>query len=456
MSQVRLKEIVAPHFWNTFNSKITHQIDKGGRGSTKTSKNSLKIAYHCLSKEECSAVIIRRYQNTLRNSVYKEEKRALKRFYLEEGTDYTAFKSPAEIHLNNGNNIYFAGGDDYEKIKGMIDENTPIKILWFEELTEFDGPDDIDQIIATFTRGNDDWFIVLYSYNPPKNKFNWVNQWAEKMSQRKDCIVTQSDYRTVPEKWLGKIFIEQAEEMKKNDEKRYKWIYLGEVIGLEGLIYNPDLVEYVDEDYLEKNNIKILYIDFSIDSGHQTSATTCGAYGYGSDGYWYLLDTYYYSPHEKSNKKAPSELSRDIFNFELAINKKFKAGTDKETIDSAEGALRNQYFKDYGRRLHPVDKGTNKEQLIDYSQDFLAKKKFRVLNNNNNQIFKKENENYMWLKDSVEKGKPIPDKTEKAFLSSEKYYNTYTNDYAYSYADHTQDQFQYWIKDNLQKLGLKQ
>ena len=456
MPQVRLKEIIAPHFWNTFNSKITHQIDKGGRGSTKTSKNSLKIGFHCLQEEKCSAVIIRRYQNTLRNSVYKEEKRALKRFYLEEGTDYTAFKSPAEIHLNNGNNIYFAGGDDYEKIKGMIDENTPIKILWFEELTEFDGPDDIDQIIATFTRGNDDWFIVLYSYNPPKNKFNWVNQWAEKMAQRKDCIVTQSDYRTVPEQWLGKIFIEQAEEMKRNDEKRYKWIYLGEVIGVEGLIYNPDLIEYVDEDYLEKNNIKILYIDFAIDSGHQTSATTCGAYGYGTDGYWYLLDTYYYSPHEKPNKKAPSELSKDIFNFELTINKKFKAGTDKETIDSAEGALRNQYFKDYGRRLHPVDKGKDKEQLIDYSQDFLAKKKFRVLNNNNNQIFKKENENYMWLKDSVEKGKPIPDKTEKAFLGSEKYYNTYTNDYAYSYADHTQDQFQYWIKDNLQKLGLKQ
>lgn len=119
------------------------------------------------------------------------------------------------------------------------------------------------------------------------------------------------------------------------------------------------------------------------------------------------------------------------------------------------GALRNQYFKDYGKRLHPVDKGKDKEQLIEYSQDFLAKKRFRVLNNGNNQIFKKENENYMWVKDSVEKGKPTPDKTEKAFLSSEKYFNTYTNDYAYSYGDHTQDNFQYWVKDNLQKLGLK-
>ena len=453
---IKIRDIVAPHFWNTFNSKKTNQIYKGGRSSTKSSMISIKIVYNCLNNDNCSAVILRKHQNQLRKSVYKEIKRACKRLGLKEDIDYKAGLSPMEIRFNNGNTIYFAGGDDYENVKGTIDEDKLIKIVWFEELTGWDNSEDIEQIKTTFTRGNDDWFIAFYSFNPPKNKFDWVNEWVESKTKSNNYLVHQSDYRTVPQKWLGQIAIQEAEELKKNDEKRYRWIYLGEVIGLEGLIYNPELIEYVSEDYLEKNNIKILYIDFSIDSGHQTSATTCGAYGYGSDGYWYLLDTYYYSPHEKPNKKAPSELSRDIFNFELAINKKFKAGTDKETIDSAEGALRNQYFKDYGRRLHPVDKGTNKEQLIDYSQDFLAKRKFRVLNNNNNQIFKKENENYMWLKDSVEKGKPIPDKTEKAFLSSEKYYNTYTNDYAYSYAEHTQDQFQYWIKDNLQKLGLKQ
>ena len=455
MTRIKIKDIIAPHFWNTFNSKKTNQIYKGGRSSTKSSMISIKIVYNCLNNDNCSAVVLRKHQNQLRKSVYKEIKRACKRLGLKEDIDYEAGLSPMEIRFNNGNTIYFAGGDDYENVKGTIDEDKLIKIVWFEELTGWDNSEDIEQIKTTFTRGNDDWFIAFYSFNPPKNKFDWVNEWVEGKTKSNNYLVHQSDYRTVPEKWLGQIAIQEAEELRQNDEKRYRWIYLGEVIGLEGLIYNPELIEYVPEDYLEKNNIKTLYIDFAIDSGHQTSATTCGAYGYGSDGYWYLLDTYYYSPHEKPNKKAPSELSRDIFNFELAINKKFKAGTDKETIDSAEGALRNQYFKDYGRRLHPVDKGTNKEQLIDYSQDFLAKKKFRVLNNNNNQIFKKENENYMWLKDSVEKGKPIPDKTEKAFLSSEKYYNTYTNDYAYSYADHTQDQFQYWIKDNLQKLGLK-
>ena len=80
---------------------------------------------------------------------------------------------------------------------------------------------------------------------------------------------------------------------------------------------------------------------------------------------------------------------------------------------------------------------------------------YEDISNSKHEDMIKENENYMWQKDSVEKGKPTPDKTEKAFLSSEKYYNTYTKDYAYSYGDHTQDNFQYWIKDNLQKLRFK-
>lgn len=75
--------------------------------------------------------------------------------------------------------------------------------------------------------------------------------------------------------------------------------------------------------------------------------------------------------------------------------------------------------------------------------------------NNNNKIFKKENENYMWLPQSVERGKPVPDKTEKELRANERYYNTHSQSYAYSYADHTQDNFQYWVKDNLVKLGLK-
>lgn len=453
---MKLSSQIAPAFIHTFKSYKTHQIYKGGRGSTKTSMISLKIVYNCLNESNCSVVVLRKHQNQLRKSVYKEIKRACSRLGLVENVHYTSTVSPMEIKfLQNDNTIYFAGGEDFEAVKGTIDENKLIKIVWFEETTGWDNSEDIDQIVATFTRGNNDWFMALYSYNPPKNKFSWINKWCESIKLRDDCLVSETDYRTVPEEWLGKMFIDEAERMKKFDNKRYRWIYLGEVIGMEGMIYNPELIKYVPEDYVSKNNLRILYLDFSVDGGHQTSATTCGCFGYASDGYWYLLDTYYYSPNEKPKKKAPSELSKDIFNFEIAMIKKWKSGEDQETIDSAEGALRNQLYADYGKRFHPVNKGKSKEELIDYSQAFLAKGKFRVLLNNNNKIFKKENENYMWKDGTVEKGKPEPDKTEKEFIGEESYYNSWSNDYSYYYADHTQDFFQYWVKDNLDKLGVK-
>ena len=229
---------------------------------------------------------------------------------------------------------------------------------------------------------------------------------------------------------------------------------MGEVIGIEGLIYNPDLLITENPNYIEEKKLRILYVDFAIDCGHQTSATSCGAYGYATDGRWYRLDTYYYSPHEKSRKKAPSELAQDIFDFRNYICKKYNTIVDTETIDSAEGALRNQYFAMFGIKLTPVNKGKDKEELIEYSQDFLDTGKYVILNTPNNWIHIKEMKNYMWMKDSVEKGKPVPDKEEKE-LTGETYYNTHTNDYSYYFAEHSCDDFQYYVKSNLQKLGLE-
>ena len=453
-SDISLKDIVAPHFWNIFNNLKVHNVIYGGRGSTKTSMIALNIVFNCISDDDCSAVILRRYQNLLRNSVYKEIKKACKRLGLVEKVDYCAYVSPMQIVFANGNTIYFASGDDYEAVKGMTDENKSIKKVWFEELTGWDDADEIDQIIATFTRGNSTYFNAFYSYNPPKNRFHWVNLWKESKLLRDDYLFSESDYRTVPKNWLGPIFIDEAERLKKYDEKRYRWIYLGEVIGIEGLIYNPDLLVIENPNYIEENKLRILYVDFAIDCGHQTSATSCGAYGYATDGRWYRLDTYYYSPHEKTRKKAPSELAQDLFDFRNYICKKYNTIVDTETIDSAEGALRNQYFAMFGIKLTPVNKGKDKEELIEYSQDFLDTGKYVILNTPNNWIHIKEMKNYMWVKDSVEKGKPVPDKEEKE-LTGETYYNTHTNDYSYYYAEHTCDDFQYYVKNNLQKLGLE-
>lgn len=455
---IKIREIISPSFWNIFNSKSSYMILQGGRGSTKTSLASLKIVYHCISEKNCSAIILRKYQNTLRNSVFKEIKKASSRLGLTDGVDYIANVSPMKITFFNGNSIYFAGTDDIEKLKGFIDESRPIKILWIEEASEFESDDDFQQAIATFSRGNNDYFISIFSYNPPKNKYSFINIWADKMKRRDDVLYSHTDYRTVPKEWLGKKFIEEAERLKQYDEKRYRWIYLGEVIGIEGLIYNPDLFKIKDQNYIKENKLKCLYIDLAIDAGYSTSATTCLAIGYMSDGEWYLLDTYYYSPVEQSSKKAPSDFADDIFNFRVSVSKEYQALIDNETIDSAETALVNEMFKKFGINLHKVNKGneTNaKEKLIDFSQNFLATNKFNIINNNNNKIFLKETKEYMWIPESIEKGKPMPDKKEKEMKSDDMYYNTHSKNYAYSYGDHTCDAFQYFVRDNLQKLGLE-
>ena len=455
---IKIREIISPSFWNIFNSKSSYMILQGGRGSAKTSFASLKIVYHCISEENCSVIILRKYQNTLRNSVFKEIKKASSRLGLTDGVDYIANVSPMKITFFNGNSIYFAGTDDIEKLKGFIDESRPIKILWIEEASEFENDDDFQQAIATFSRGNNDYFISMFSYNPPKNKYSFINIWADKMKLRDDVLYSHTDYRTAPKEWLGKKFIEEAERLKKYDEKRYRWIYLGEVIGIEGLIYNPDLFKIKDQNYIKENKLKCLYIDLAIDAGYSTSATTCLAIGYMSDGEWYLLDTYYYSPVEQSSKKAPSDFADDIFNFRVSVSKEYQALIDNETIDSAETALVNEMFKKFGINLHKVNKGNEsnaKEKLIDFSQDFLATNKFNVINNSNNKIFLRETKEYMWIPESIEKGKPMPDKKEKEMKSEDMYYNTHSKNYAYSYGDHTCDAFQYFVRDNLQKIGLE-
>ena len=76
-----------------------------------------------------------------------------------------------------------------------------------------------------------------------------------------------------------------------------------------------------------------------------------------------LLDTFYYSPAGQVVKKAPSELTVMVSNFIDKVLKQYRVPKLRMTIDSAEGALRNQYFKDFGERWHPVAKKKNQTMI---------------------------------------------------------------------------------------------
>lgn len=118
-----------------------------------------------------------------------------------------------------------------------------------------------------------------------------------------------------------------------------------------------------------------------------------------------LLDTWYYSPAGQIVKKAPSQLSQDINSFINRIVDKYKVPVLQYTIDSAEGALRNQMYLDFAIRWHPVAK-LKKVTMIDSFQSLLAQGRFYYLNTENNKIFVEEHKMYRWDEKTIKSDNP--------------------------------------------------
>lgn len=283
----KLSDLLAPSFHATFNSKITHQSYSSGRFATKTSMASLKVVERVIADPECAAVVVRRRHNKIGRTVFKEIKRAFKRLGVQEtkresvqGRYFRPLKSPFEIKYKpNGNTIYFSGVDNQDDVKGMIDENKAIKILWFEEFQEFfhrttieDAEAVINNVIATFSRSNNDYFIVMYTANPPRNSKSSYYQWVKKMKRRNDFIHIHNDYREVDPSWIGSLAIKEAEQMRMNDEKMYRWLYLGEAIGLDdGIFYMFNEDEHVVEEFDDRVIRKLDYVSASCDVGYKNA-----------------------------------------------------------------------------------------------------------------------------------------------------------------------------------------
>ena len=236
----RISDLIIPKFWPAFNDREhTHKILTSGRAGTKSSEAAIEVVYKIVSEEDCSAVVIRKRHNKLRKTVYKEIKRAIKRLGLPESL-FKITVSPMEItYKPNGNTIYFTGSDSIDDTKGIIDESKPIKIVLLDEVSEFftdgEGEDELQNIEATFIRGNAEGFQMLYLYNPPKNPNAPVVVWCRKMEKRPDCIHVHVDYRDVPPEWLGAKLIEAAEILHEVDERQWRWLWLGLSIGVDEL-----------------------------------------------------------------------------------------------------------------------------------------------------------------------------------------------------------------------------
>ena len=397
---------VNPHFQAVWTTDKPFNILKGGRNSFKSSVIALLLVFMMILYiqigEKANIVVIRKVGNTIRDSVFLKIQWALGKFRMLDEFDCTV--SPFKIvHKITGSAFYFYGQDDFSKLKSNDIGN--LIAVWYEEAAEFKNAEEFDQTNVTFMRQvhpRADMVRFFWSYNPPRNPYEWINEWAEKMKLEDDYLVHESSYLDdelgfVTEQMLGDI-----ERIKRNDYDYYRYIYLGEPVGLGTNVYNAELLQPLDK---VPDDEHIVYLAYSTDSGHQVSATTTLCVGYTNKRNVILLDTDYYSPDGKVNKKAPSQMSKDLNTFVTNTSKRWGKPIELELIDSAEGALRNQYYLDYKIRLHPVNK-QKKVVMIDFMHDLMAQGRLYYLDNENNKIFIDEHRKYMWNEKTVHTENP--------------------------------------------------
>lgn len=337
--QIRISETIIPKYLPLFNDKThRHIILASGRAGTKSSYAGVRSIFQLINDPNGSVVVLRKHHNKLRKTVYKEMLRGINRL----GIDKRAFrigKSPMEItYRKYGTTMYFAGSDGIDDTKGIIDESKPIKLVILDELTEFfddgEGEDELQNIEATFIRGNSSGFQMIYLYNPPKNPNAPINKWCKKMEKRADCIHIHTDYRDVPEDWLGKDLIESAEIMKAADERQYRWVWLGQSIGVDEVIYYM----FSDKHKERPENRRYRIIGIGVDYGQQNATVYEAA---GLDEYQKRLTglaEYYYSGRETGKQKSPSDYAKDFISFTDALHEKYECSYFYVFIDpSARG-----------------------------------------------------------------------------------------------------------------------
>lgn len=422
-STIRMSDLIIPKYYANFNDTLhTHQIYTSGRAGTKSSRGALRAVRRIVDKRPGSVVIMRKFHNKLKKTVFNECKRAISRMKLPK-KQFKITVSPMQItYLPTGNTIYFTGNDSIDDTKGMIDESRPIVLVEIDEVTEFfdkgEGEDELQNIEATFIRGNDDEFVIEYYFNPPKNPKAPVMEWLNKMILREDCIHIHTDYRDVPKEWLGNKLIQAAEILKKIDEKMYNWLWLGICTGIDELIYymfdeSKHIKECTEEDY---KNMQYFYV--AVDYG-QMNATTYEAFGIDYKNKCVRgLDEYYYSGRDTGKQKSPSEYALDFKKFKESISKETKLSLRFAFIDPSAKGLAEEIKK----QCPDISiKDAKNDVALGISRVQKVLSLFAVYFSPKQKNLVRETYTYGYDKDLLDKGKEIPVKENDHCMDALRY-----------------------------------
>jgi phage terminase large subunit len=351
---VNLSKIIAPPFHQVHKAikahLFTHYWLKGGRGSTKSSFIAIEIIQGMMRDAQngimSNCVALRKVKETLHDSVYDQLVWAIDILGVSEYWDIPKQKLELTF-IPTGQKIKFRGADKPKKIKSIKFSKGYCKYIWYEELDEFNGMEEIRIINQSLMRGGE-LFTVFYSYNPPKSINNWVN--SESQLTHPDRMIHHSTYLEVPREWLGEQFLIEAEHLKATKPDNYAHEYLGEVTGTGGEVFtNVTCREITDEEIKSFTNTKR-----GLDFGYAADPVSYGPVHYDRKRkkiyLWFEIQ-----------KVGMSNLS--LYEGIMAENK----NNDQVLADSSEPRTINE-LSQYGLNIAGVKKGPDS---VDYGIKFL-------------------------------------------------------------------------------------
>lgn len=223
-----------PQFYCTYkvalNADILHVVEKGGRGSAKSSTIAI-IFILLIIRFPVNGVAIRYVADNLELSVYEQLKWAIN--FLDVSHLFYVTRSPMRLtYTPRGNYIAFRGGQNPDRIKSLKDSRFPFAIAWLEELAEFRSEQEVTTITNSLLRGElapGLFYKFFYSYNPPERKQSWVNKKYETSFPPKNTHINHTTY--LDNKYIAKEFVTEAEIARDTDKIRYDREYMGLPVG---------------------------------------------------------------------------------------------------------------------------------------------------------------------------------------------------------------------------------
>lgn len=260
-NKVSIRQAIGQGYDDFWNCKKRYRACKGSRGSKKSKTTAIQRIVRIVQYPMANYLCIRRYQNTLRNSIFADTKWAISKLGLDDYFECTV--SPMEItYIPTGQKILFRGLDDGLKVTSIAVEKGVLCFVDIEEAYEI-SEDDFNKLDMSI-RGEvpEGYFKQITLLFNPWSAQSWLKNRFFDNPDENTFIKTTT--------WECNEWLDDADRnlfliMKRDNPRRYRIEGDGDWGIAEGQIYTNYKVEAFDIDEIRR--IEGIKSAFNLDFG---------------------------------------------------------------------------------------------------------------------------------------------------------------------------------------------